>query len=93
MGRTPKINAKGGRDHWSYCSNILMTGAGVKHGYVHGHSDKIGAYPADHPVGPEAFIATVYAAMGLDTSMSIHDPGGRPYPIARHGEVVSDILA
>jgi hypothetical protein len=93
MGRTPKVNAKGGRDHWSYCSNILMTGAGVKHGYVHGSSDRIGAYPSDRPVGPEAFIATVYKAMGLDTSMSIHDPADRPYPIAQHGEPVEDILA
>ncbi len=93
MGRTPKINAKGGRDHWSYCSNILMTGAGVKHGYVHGSSDRIGAYPSDRPVGPESFIATVYKAMGLDTTMSIYDPADRPYPIAQHGEPVEDILA
>ena len=93
MGRTPKINAKGGRDHWSYCSNILMTGAGVKHGYVHGSSDRIGAYPSDRPVGPEAFISTVYAAMGLDTTMSIYDPADRPFPIAQHGEPVHDILA
>ena len=93
FGRTPKINAKGGRDHWSYCSNILMTGAGVKHGYVHGSSDRIGAYPSDRPVGPESFIATVYKAMGLDTTMSIYDPADRPYPIAQHGEPVEDILA
>ena len=93
FGRTPKINAKGGRDHWSYCSNILMTGAGVKHGYVHGSSDRIGAYPSDRPVGPEAFISTVYAAMGLDTTMSIYDPADRPFPIAQHGEPVHDILA
>jgi hypothetical protein len=93
MGRTPKVNSRGGRDHWSFCSNILMTGAGVKQGYVHGHSDKIGAYPADRPVGPEALIATVYAAMGLDTTMSIHDPSNRPHPIAQRGNPVADILA
>ncbi|HCC99031.1 MAG TPA: DUF1501 domain-containing protein, partial [Planctomycetaceae bacterium] len=45
------------------------------------------------PVGPEAFISTVYAAMGLDTTMSIYDPADRPFPIAQHGEPVHDILA
>ena len=70
-----------------------MTGAGVKQGYVHGSSDRIGAYPSDRPGGPEAFISTVYAAMGLDTTMSIYDPADRPYPIAQHGEPVAEILA
>ena len=23
MGRTPKVNAKGGRDHWTYCYSVL----------------------------------------------------------------------
>jgi len=93
MGRTPKINAKGGRDHWSYCSNVLLTGAGIRQGLVHGSSDRIGAYPASHPVEPADLIATIYAAMGLDTTASIHDTAGRPHPIAQHGVPVRDILA
>ena len=32
MGRTPKINAKGGRDHWTYCYSVLLAGAGIKGG-------------------------------------------------------------
>jgi uncharacterized protein (DUF1501 family) len=73
MGRLPKVNAKGGRDHWSFCHNVLLTGAGVKQGHVHGASDRIGAYPASDPVSPEALIATIYAAMGIDTTASIYD--------------------
>ena len=92
MGRTPKINAKGGRDHWSYCSNVLLTGAGIRQGLVHGSSDRIGAYPASHPVEPADLIATIYAAMGLDTTASIMDTAGRPHPIAQHGVPVRDIL-
>jgi hypothetical protein len=93
MGRSPKVNAKGGRDHWSYCHNVLLTGAGVKHGYVHGSSDRIGAWPASDPVSPEALIATIYAAMGIDTTTSIYDQTNRPHPIAQQGDVLRDVLA
>jgi len=93
MGRSPKVNAKGGRDHWSFCHNVLLTGAGVKHGYVHGASDRIGAYPTADPVGPEALIATIYAAMGIDTTRTVIDKDGRPHPIAQHGEPIDAILA
>ena len=30
MGRTPKVNAKGGRDHWTYCYSVLLAGAGSR---------------------------------------------------------------
>ncbi len=93
MGRTPKVNKKGGRDHWSYCYNVLFTGAGIKHGVVHGSSDHLGAYPDSDPVGPEAIIATVYAALGIDTTASISDQSGSPHPIAQHGEPIREILA
>ena len=93
MGRTPKINPKGGRDHWSFCHNVLLTGAGVKQGHVYGSSDRIGAYPAADPVGPEDLIATIYAAMGIDPTGSIYDQANRPHPIAQQGNVLSDVLA
>jgi hypothetical protein len=92
MGRSPKINAKGGRDHWSFCHNVLLTGAGVKQGYVHGTSDRIGAYPDSDPVSPEALIATIYAAMGIDPAGTILDQNGRPHPIAQHGVPIQEIL-
>lgn len=93
MGRTPKINPKGGRDHWSFCHNVLLTGAGVKQGHVYGSSDRIGAYPAADPVGPEDLIATIYAAMGINPTASIYDQANRPHPIAQQGNVLSGVLA
>ena len=71
----------------------MFTGAGVKQGCVFGASDKIGAYPADHPVGPADIVATVYEAMGIDSSGVIHDVGQRPQPIAQHGTPIAGILA
>lgn len=93
MGRTPKPNGGAGRDHWSYNYDVLFTGAGVKHGVVFGESDAIGAYPKSHPVGPEDVIATVYSAMGIDTSGTILDTADRPHPIAQHGRPIEGVLA
>jgi hypothetical protein len=92
MGRSPRVNKKGGRDHWSFCYNVLFTGSGVRPGAVYGASDKYGAYPRLNPVGPEAVIATVYAALGIDPAATILDQAGRPQPIAQYGEPVRDIL-
>ncbi len=93
MGRTPKPNKGAGRDHWSYCYDVLFAGAGIKQGMVYGSSDKIGAWPASNPVGPEAIIATIYEAMGIDSSGVIFDQGDRPHPIAQRGKAIREILA
>lgn len=93
MGRSPQINNKGGRDHWSFCHNVLLTGAGVKQGHVYGASDRIGAYPSRDPVSPEALVATIYAAMGIDPSSFLVDRSGRPQPIAQNGVPIEGILA
>ena len=63
MGRTPKVNASAGRDHWPQCGFSLLFGGGVKQGLVYGSTDAIGAYPDSHPVSPADFVATVYQLM------------------------------
>src|SRR6185436_14252765 len=45
FGRTPRINAQAGRDHWGSCQSVLLAGGGVKGAQVIGASDRIGAYP------------------------------------------------
>ncbi len=92
MGRTPKPNKHAGRDHWSYCYDVLFTGAGIKPGVVYGSSDKIGAWPKTDPVGPESIIATIYEAMGIDSNSFLYDQADRPHPIAQHGKPIWDIL-
>jgi uncharacterized protein (DUF1501 family) len=65
FGRTPRVDAKGGRDHWPSCYSLLLAGAGIRGGVIHGQSDNIGAYPKDDPVSPEDLAATVYHALGI----------------------------
>ena len=66
FGRTPKINAAAGRDHWPFCFSYLIAGAGIPGGRVIGASDQFAAYPADDPVSPENTTASVFRLVGLD---------------------------
>jgi hypothetical protein len=92
FGRTPKINAKAGRDHWPSCYSVLLAGGGVKRGYIHGASDKFAMYPARDPVKLDDLAATIYYLLGIDPRTEVHDTQNRPLPIAK-GNPVMDIIA
>jgi uncharacterized protein (DUF1501 family) len=92
MGRTPRINANAGRDHWPQCGFCLFAGGGVKQGYVHGRSDRQGGYPVEFPVTPGDLCATVYHLLGLDSHMMVPDQTGRPLHVAHGGEPIRGIL-
>lgn len=81
FGRTPRINPQQGREHWGPCSTSVLAGGGVRGGQVFGCSDRIGAYPADHPVSPEDMLATMYHILGIRPEAEIHDREGRPQRI------------
>ena len=92
MGRTPRVNAAAGRDHWPQCGFCLFAGGGVKQGFVHGRSDRHGAYPTDSPVSPGDLCATVYQLLGLDPHMMVPDQTGRPLHVAHGGEPIRAIM-
>src|SRR5262249_24713703 len=85
MGRTPKVNGKGGRDHWTYCYSVMFAGAGVRGGSVCGASDAQAAYVKDRPVSTADICATIYQCLGIDPEMTLPDRAGRPVPIAQGG--------
>jgi hypothetical protein len=59
MGRTPRINKNGGRDHWGNLTPLLFTGGGLKMGQVIGQSDRQGGEPATSPYEPAHLLTTV----------------------------------
>jgi uncharacterized protein (DUF1501 family) len=59
MGRTPKINANGGRDHWGGIAPLLLYGGGLKMGQVIGQSTRDGGEPASDPCSIQDLIATI----------------------------------
>jgi uncharacterized protein (DUF1501 family) len=73
FGRTPRINPRGGRDHWPGVFTALFAGAGVRGGAVIGASDRFGAEPADCPVAPTEFVATIYHALGIHSGNPIRE--------------------
>ncbi len=93
FGRTPKINAGGGRDHWPRVFSIVMAGGGIKRGYVHGASDSLAAEPADSPLSVEDYVSTVYHLVGIDARKDLMSPGSRPQAIVMNGKVEQRLLA
>ncbi len=59
MGRTPKINGKGGRDHWGNLGPLLLAGGGLPGGAVIGRSSANGGDPATEPVRIPNLIGTI----------------------------------
>lgn len=92
MGRTPKVNGNAGRDHWTFCYSVLLAGAGIRGGAVHGASDAHAAYVKDRPVSPADICATVYECLGIDPELALRDRTGRPVPIAQGGQPIREIL-
>jgi uncharacterized protein (DUF1501 family) len=92
FGRTPRLNPRGGRDHWPGCWSVLFAGGGTRGGRVVGASDSTGAEPRDRPVTPAALAATVYKGLGLDPRTPLPGPEGRPVPLA-DGEPIAELFA
>jgi hypothetical protein len=82
FGRTPKINAQAGRDHWPYCFSAVLAGGGVRGGTVYGASDKIGAYPDLDGVSPGDLAATLLWRFDLEPTTEVLDLSGRPFRLA-----------
>jgi uncharacterized protein (DUF1501 family) len=59
MGRTPKINNAGGRDHWGNLAPLLLAGGGLPMGQVIGQSTRDGAEPQTQPVHIKHLVATI----------------------------------
>ena len=78
FGRSPKINSQAGRDHWPHAQSVLFAGAGVRAGSIHGATDRHGSYPADGPLTPADFAATVLHLLGIPPDLELKDLSSRP---------------
>jgi uncharacterized protein (DUF1501 family) len=59
MGRTPRLNNNGGRDHWGNLAALMLAGGGLRMGQVIGQSDRNAGTPASEPVRIQNLVATV----------------------------------
>ncbi len=79
FGRTPKLNGRGGRDHYPSAWTNFLCGGNIRGGQVIGSTDKIGAAPHDNPILPPQILASIYHGMGIDLETTMMPgPGSRP---------------
>ncbi len=81
MGRTPRINNYGGRDHWGRCWSMAMAGCGVKPGVVYGATNDNGTEVKDETVKLGDLFHTYLRALGIDSRMA-YKIGGQTNPVA-----------
>ena len=67
FGRTPKINPRAARDHWTNCYFSIWAGGGVEPGRVIGESDRLGEHPLGDPISPLMVGTTIAHLAGIDT--------------------------
>ncbi|WP_298867523.1 DUF1501 domain-containing protein [uncultured Gimesia sp.] len=92
FGRTPKINATAGRDHWPKVFSVVMAGGGVKGGNIYGASDAIASEPEDNPLNVMDWATTIYHCLGIVSDKELMAPGDRPIEIVNGGKVIKDLL-
>ncbi|WDI43479.1 DUF1501 domain-containing protein [Bremerella sp. P1] len=94
FGRTPKINGRGGRDHYPRCMTMLMAGGGVRGGQVIGESDEKATLPKDG-IGfkPDDAAASFFYNLGIDHTKEYHTNTGRPITIVRDGQVIRQLFS
>jgi uncharacterized protein (DUF1501 family) len=91
-GRSPRINALGGRDHWKQSGSVLVAGGGLSTGQVIGATDARGYSPVGRTYGPQNVLATMYHVLGINPSQTLPDHNGRPQFLLEDRERIEPLL-
>lgn len=92
FGRTPKLNARAGRDHWPRVFSAVLAGGGIRGGQVIGASDRVGESPAENPVSPADLARTIYTLLGVDPDRELQTQDGRPVQINQGDRVIRELV-
>ena len=93
FGRTPKINATAGRDHWPKVFSVVLAGGGTKPGIVYGSSNSTASEPEEDALNVEDWATTIYHCLGIVADKELMAPGDRPIEIVDGGKVRKELLA
>lgn len=93
FGRTPRINPRGGRDHYPKAFNVALAGGGVQGGRVIGSTDPAGAEVVDRPVAVVDLFQSFSKSLGLDPNLENMSPIGRPIRVVDGGSPVDELFA
>jgi hypothetical protein len=85
FGRTPRVNAAAGRDHWPQSMTVLLAGGGFPGGAVYGATDARGTAPSRNACSPDDLAATIFQRLGIAPRDEVRSLSGRPIPVFREG--------
>ncbi len=93
FGRTPRINGRGGRDHYPRAYSAVLAGCGVRGGQVIGATDAGGVDITEQPIPVPDFFRTIYRALGIDADHEYVSNIGRPITVADKGSAVESVFS
>jgi len=95
FGRTPRINARAGRDHWARCWSTIVAGGGTKGGQAVGATNEDGTAVADgvDPIKSEDMMASVLKGLGISLETTYTSKNNRPMKIANSGKVIKELFS
>ena len=92
FGRTPKVNPKAGRDHWTKVCFAMLAGGGMPTGQVIGSTNKFAEEAIDRPVHFNEVFSQIYYNLGIDpSSMTVEDLTGRPRYLLENFEPLPEL--
>ncbi len=94
FGRTPRISAQVGRDHWPQVNMAILAGGGMRTGQVIGATDRIAGDAVSRPVRFGELYASLYRNLGIDAnSATIQDLNGRPqYLVEEQAQPMPELM-
>jgi len=94
FGRTPKVNANAGRDHWPKVAMAMLAGGGMNVGQVIGATDRYAAEAVQRPVHYKDVIATLYHNLGIDPQLTtVQDSSGRPHYLLKDCKPIKELIS
>ncbi len=92
FGRTPQVNNRGGRDHWSNAMSVLFAGCRTPGGVVVGATDRNGYAANERVLSPENFASTIYLKLGINPDKIVYTPQGRPSHLVSDATPIAELL-
>jgi uncharacterized protein (DUF1501 family) len=92
FGRTPRVNATAGRDHWARSWSVVLGGGGIKPGIAVGQTTADGTDVDSDPFSSQDVMATVCKTLGISLETTFTSKNGRPMKIANSGRVISELV-
>ena len=92
FGRTPKVNERGGRDHWANAMSVMFAGGHTPGGQVVGATDRKGYAAQERILSPENFVSTIYKKLGIDPGKILYTPQGRPTHLVSDATPIRELM-